>query len=142
MSVWPNTTSTSSPALCGSEGELISVSVIVEPRDLEKVLEALAMLDFPVNPQIYHDAAVISVEHSGRERVDPTTIVEFPAYAERLERIRRLMEGCGFRKDALSVSPMLDDLHSDEHMERAPAAGVYAYRIFRKHATALMAGPH
>ena len=59
MSVWPSVPSTHSPALRGSDGELVSVSVTVEPRDLEDLLEALAALDFPVNPQIYHDAAVV-----------------------------------------------------------------------------------
>ena len=34
------------------------MSVSVEPRLLEDLLEALSQLQFPINPQIYHDAAV------------------------------------------------------------------------------------
>jgi len=52
MSVWQDTPSAS--ALGGSEGELISVSISVDPRDLEALLESLAQVDFPINPQIYH----------------------------------------------------------------------------------------
>ena len=44
MSVWSFVPGTHSPALHGSQGELVSVSVTVEPRDLEDFLEALAAL--------------------------------------------------------------------------------------------------
>ena len=40
------------PALFGQEGELVLLRVAVEPRLLEDLLEALARLDFPVNPQL------------------------------------------------------------------------------------------
>ena len=49
----------SASALCGREGPLLSVSISVDPRHLESLLEALAQLTFPINPQIYHDAALI-----------------------------------------------------------------------------------
>jgi hypothetical protein len=127
MSVWPSVLSPNSSALHGSEGELVSVSVAVEPRDLEDLLEALAALDFPINPQIYHDAAVIYVDRSGNERLEPATIVEFPAYAGRLAKVR------GVSASAISVSPMLDEMHSAEHIESAPPGAAYAYRIWRKH---------
>jgi len=42
------------PAIFGQEGELVLLRVAVEPRLLEDLLEALARLDFPVNPQLYH----------------------------------------------------------------------------------------
>ena len=70
MSVWQCTPSAS--PLCGSEGELVSVSISVDPRDLEGLLEALAHISFPINPQIYHADG-----HSPQAR----TVVEFPAYA-------------------------------------------------------------
>jgi hypothetical protein len=101
MSVWSYVSSTHSPALLGSEGELVSISVAVEPRDLEDLLEALAALDFPINPQIYHDAALVSVEHDGNERVEPRTIVEFPAYAGRLEKIRAVLGAYGFSGETI-----------------------------------------
>lgn len=142
MSVWPSTYETGTPALCGSEGELVSIAVCVAPRDLEHLLEALATLDFPINPQIYHDAAVVYVERDGRQRVEPSTIVEFPAYARRVPKIRGVLETCGFTSDAVSVSPMLDQIHSAERMEPAPPGAGYSYRLLRKQALAAGAGVH
>ena len=55
MSVWPKILP-STPSLSGREGDLISVSINVDPRYLESLLEALAQVSFPINPQIYHDA--------------------------------------------------------------------------------------
>ncbi|HUJ22029.1 MAG TPA: hypothetical protein VLX58_10930 [Bryobacteraceae bacterium] len=132
MSVWPNAPSTSLSALHSSAGDLVSISVTVQPRDLEDLLETLAMLDFPVNPQIYHDAVVVYVERDGTQRVEPATIVEFPAYASGLPKIHATFDSCGFDRDAISVSPMLDDLHSGERVEPAPPGAAYAYRILCK----------
>ena len=52
MSVWQCTPSAT--PLCGREGELVAVSISVSPRDLEALLEGLACVDFPINPQIHH----------------------------------------------------------------------------------------
>src|SRR5260370_27042349 len=93
---------TPSPALHGSQGELVSVSVTIEPRDLEDLLEALAALDFPINPQIYHDAAVVYVDRGGGQREERATIVEFPAYAGGLPKIRPALETNGFGSQAVS----------------------------------------
>ena len=142
MSVWPSTYETGTPALCGSEGELVSISVSVEPRDLEDLLEALATLDFPINPQIYHEASVIYVERDGRQRAEPATMVEFPAYARRVPKIRGVLETCGFTSDAICISPMLDQIHSAEHVEPAPPGASYSYRLLRKQAIAAGAGVH
>ncbi len=62
------------PALFGLEGELVSLRISVEPRLLEDLLEALARLDFPVNPQLYHQPAHVTVE--------------FPAYSARVDEVR------------------------------------------------------
>ena len=102
MSVWPSASSPHFPALCGSEGELVSISVIVEPRDLEHLLESLALLDFPINPQIYHDASVVYVSRDGSQVSQPATIVEFPAYAARLPNDAERRARCG----ASVVSPV------------------------------------
>ena len=142
MSVWPSVPSTHSPALRGSDGELVSVSVTVEPRDLEDLLEALAALDFPVNPQIYHDAAVVWIEANGNERVDPTTIVEFPAYAAQLPKVRQVLDRSGLGGDAMSVHSMLDDLHGNDDSEPVPAGRGYKYRVLKKHAGCAPAGSH
>src|SRR5262245_47906900 len=99
MSVWQNDSSAS--VLCGSEGELISVSVSVDPRELEALLEALARVDFPINPQIYHADG-----HAPRER----TIVEFPAYTGRLPQVRAevaCLSGADF-----SVKGMLEEIQT------------------------------
>lgn len=75
------------PALHGIEGDLILLSVAVEPRSLEALLDVLAGLDFPVNPQLYHRAA--------------RSVVEFPAYAQRVAEVRQALERNGFNPQAL-----------------------------------------
>ena len=124
MSVWQSGFATS-PSLNSSEGALISVSVTVQPRLLEELLEALAQLRFPINPQIYHDAAVRYLYADGREELHPTTLVEFPAYANRLPEIRQTIEALGFPRDSLHVAGMLDDIHDDLRPEPAPAGAPY-----------------
>ncbi len=92
-----------SPAfpLAGAEGALVSVSVSVEPLRLEALLDALAHLDFPVNPQIYHDGGL-----PGR----PASLVEFPAYENRLPEIRALLEIYGFPAGSVQATGMLDSI--------------------------------
>jgi hypothetical protein len=119
MSVWPEVLSNSA-SLSGSEGALVSVSVTVEPCRLEQLLDALAQLPFPINPQIYHDAAVIRVYADGRQETEPTTIVEFPAYAGWLDEARRVLNVYGFGADSLHVTDMLEDLHSEPRIPAAP----------------------
>ena len=92
MSVWQCAPSAS--VLCGSEGELVSVAISVDPRELEHLLEALAGIDFPINPQIYHS--------------DPT-VVEFPAYAKGLPQVEAAAEVVHAH---LRVKGMLEEIHS------------------------------
>ena len=80
-------------SLSGCEGELVSIRISVEPRSLEDLLESLAGVNFPINPQIYH----------GRP-----TVVEFPAYELRLDELRLLLHQSGFDAAAVQISPMLD----------------------------------
>ena len=112
MNVWP-LPADSRRTLAGSEGTLISAAVHVEPRRLETLLEALAQLSFPINPQIYHDASVRYVYGGGREEVEPTTLVEFPAYDARVPEVRRMLAAFGFPPDALHTTGMLDGIQSD-----------------------------
>jgi len=84
----------SEPALFGREGELISLSIATEPRLLEELLEALASLDFPVNPQLYHRAAEVRVE--------------FPAYSSQVERVRETLHREGFDCGNLEISRALN----------------------------------
>jgi hypothetical protein len=70
--------------LAGSRGELLTVSIAVEPRDLEDLLDCLGQSQYPIDPQIYHDAQV-----NGHG----TTVVEFAAYGGWMEEIERLLNG-------------------------------------------------
>ena len=101
MSVWQCAPSAS--PLSGSEGELVSVSISVDPRDLEGLLEALAHIDFPINPQIYHADG-----HSAQAR----TVVEFPAYASGLAQVRVALAESGFDTAAIRVRGMLEEIQS------------------------------
>ena len=92
MPVWPAEPD-SPQTLHSSEGELVSLRIAVEPRFLEALLEALAALDFPVNPQLYHRPAQV--------------LVEFPAYWERISQVRTGLSNHGFDPNALEVSKAL-----------------------------------
>jgi hypothetical protein len=81
------------PALFGQEGELVSLRIAVEPRLLEDLLEALAALEFPVNPELFHRPAQV--------------IVEFPAYSARLEEVRSVLRSQGFNPSSLAIVRVL-----------------------------------
>jgi hypothetical protein len=70
--------------LAGARGELLTVSIVAEPRDLEDLLDRLGQSQYPIDPQIYHDAQV-----NGRG----VTLVEFPAYGGWLDEIEHLLDG-------------------------------------------------
>jgi len=84
---------TKNPALLGRDGELFLISVSVDPRSLEELLEALATLGFPLNPQLYHQTGWVAVE--------------FPAYANQLEEIRAAVERHGFDGRAVTHERVL-----------------------------------
>jgi hypothetical protein len=77
-------------ALFGLEGELVSLRITVEPRLLEDLLETLSSLDFPVNPQLYHRHAEVSIE--------------FPAYSAQVDHVRNTLRRDGFNPHSLTVS--------------------------------------
>jgi hypothetical protein len=93
MSVRP-TVLPSHPHLTGREGQLVLVRVDTDPRLLEDVLECLAGVNFPINPQIYHGL--------------PTT-VEFPAYEQHLYEVREALRAFGLE---VRVSSMLEAIAS------------------------------
>jgi len=76
--------STAAVPLAGAHGELLTVSIVAEPRDLEDLLDRLGQSQYPIDPQIYHDAQVDG--HTA-------TVVEFPAYGGWLDEIRQLLDG-------------------------------------------------
>ncbi|HXF27981.1 MAG TPA: hypothetical protein VN788_17520 [Verrucomicrobiae bacterium] len=83
-----------SAAIHGSEGDLVLISVSVDPKLLEDFLDALAGLDFPVNPQLYH--------HPG------SVAVEFPAYKSRVDEVRETLVRRGFDAAGVRVAAMLE----------------------------------
>jgi hypothetical protein len=136
MSVWPNLTGAPEP-LTGAEGSLTCISVEVDSRRLESLLDTLAGLPFPINPQIYHDAAVAYRFADGSERITDRTLVEFPAYAQQTGDVRHALEGAGFGAFDLHVTRMLDEISGPVY-EPAPdgAPFVSRLRIKRKLPTA------
>jgi hypothetical protein len=123
----------SEPVLSGSEGELVSVDVAVDPRLLERALEALAHLGFPVNPQIYHQAAIGRVFPGGEERLEPVTIVEFPAFSRRLGEVQHALRKFGLPAQCVHVRRMLDEIHSGSYSETAAAGAAYhTVRLYKE----------
>ena len=133
MSVWP-VTLPAGPWLGSSEGELVSISIHVDPRFLESLLEALAQAPFPVNPQIYHDAGIVYCYADGREEAEETTLVEFPAYAARVDELRGALEAYGFDPSSVHVTGMLEEIQGERVTEPAPTGANYVsrYRIKRR----------
>jgi hypothetical protein len=127
MSVWPLST---------PEGQLFSVSIPVEPSGLESLLEALAQVSFPINPQIYHDAAVV-YRYADREESESATLVEFPAYEARLDEVRAALKAYSFDPECLSSVAMLDEIENGIHPEPAPPGADYVSRYRVKHRAAV-----
>ena len=96
MSACPRPTP-SVPSLFGREGELVLVRVAVEPKLLEDLLDVLAELDFPVNPELQHRPAQVTVE--------------FPAYSARVADVRRALHRRGFNSASIEVANMLAYAH-------------------------------
>ncbi len=98
MSVWPHL---SRPAamLLSDEGELVLVRITIEPRVLESLLDVLAHLDFPINPEIWYAAG-------------PETTVEFPAWSARVDQIRDAVLSGGFGPGKFEVVDMLEEIRA------------------------------
>ena len=77
----------------GVKDELVSLRVSVEARLLEDLLEALARLDFPVNPQLYHRPLQVTVE--------------FRASSTRVDDVRAALSNHGFSASSLEVTRVL-----------------------------------
>jgi hypothetical protein len=120
--------------LSSTEGALVSVSIRVEPRDLEDLLEALARVEFPINPLIYHEAEIVLLDSEGLEHPELTTLVEFPAYLGRLEGVYVALESEGFARDSVLVTSMLDELRSPTLAETAGARSGWLVRSRRRSA--------
>ena len=79
--------------LTGLEGELVLIRICVDARLLEDLLEALAEVPFPLNPQIYHH---------------PETVVEFPAYSSRVSEIVEVITKRGFDAGQMQIKNLLE----------------------------------
>jgi hypothetical protein len=134
MSVWPESTPS---VLSTEEGDLLLISIDVEPRQLESLLETLAQLDFPVNPQIYHDARIVYQYSDGHEASKSATLVEFPTYEVHLKDVRRALVAAGFDPACVHAINMLDEIHSERLAEPAPQGSPYVarYRVKCRAAT-------
>jgi hypothetical protein len=122
------------PFLGGAEGELLAVRISVEPRLLERLLDILAQVEFPISPQIYHQAALLYVYADGQERFEPTTSVEFPAYAGWLPAVERALMLRGFDPAALAVRGMLEELTEDCDTQPAPPGSPYRSVVWYRQA--------
>jgi hypothetical protein len=134
MSVWPKPAEPG-PSLSTSEGSLILVSIDVQAQFLESLLEALAHVSFPINPEIYHDAVMVYLYPGWREE-EAVTLVEFPAYAAHLNEVRRALESYGFDPGSVYAAGMLDAIHSQGDPEPAPEGAEYISRYRRRHRAA------
>jgi hypothetical protein len=99
--------------LRGAAGELVSVRITVEPRMLEDLLEALARVPFPINPQIYHQAVLVGLNSEGKRESSAATLVEFPAYRNDLEQVRNLLESSGVNAYNFSVRGMMENIQAN-----------------------------
>jgi hypothetical protein len=115
-------------SLSSNEGVLVSIAVRVEPRRLEALLEALAQVAFPINPQIYHEAEIEFRDADGCEASEVTTLVEFPAYLARIEDVFRALELNGFGRRDVLVTSMLHQLRELNGPERAQAEAEWTVR--------------
>src|SRR5260370_37080449 len=136
MSVWPEIPPVT-PSLSTAEGALVSVSIHVEPHSLESLLESLALVSFPINPQIYHDAALVYRYADGREETESITLVEVPAYEGRLDELRRTVQAYGFPPDCIHAVPILEEIQSDQQREPTPVGAEYVSRTRPKRPAAV-----
>ena len=79
-------------SLAGTEGELVQVRVSTDPRCLEQLLDCLASLSFPINPQLYHGVP---------------TVVEFPAYEAGLGQVTEVLHIHWFDLSSVTVHSMM-----------------------------------
>jgi len=82
-----------SPLLLGRDGELVLIRIPVDSRHLEDLLEALAAVPFPINPEIRHGS--------------PMTTVQFPAYSGYLGEVRKVLEEAGLGESRIEIASML-----------------------------------
>jgi hypothetical protein len=88
-----------SPSLAGPDGELILLRITVDPRQLERLLEALAETSYHINPQMFPNSPQGSV-------------VEFPAYEGWVEGIEARLRAVGLSGALMESTRMVTRLAS------------------------------
>jgi hypothetical protein len=74
--------------------ELSSVTISIAPRDIERLLDALAQLPHPINPDLRYEEWL--------------THVDFPAWNSWVDDLRQLLEKEGFHGARLRCRPAID----------------------------------
>jgi hypothetical protein len=87
-----------SASLSSRDGELILVRHTITSHLLERLLEVLAELPYPINPQLYHGCPTIL-----------TTTVEFPAYESWTPAIRAALQQRALPTN-FTTRPMVEEL--------------------------------
>lgn len=114
MSVWFHAAAGSVP-LGGPEGPLLLLAIPVEPRRLETLLDSLASLPFPVNPEIVHEAAPAG------DAKAPCSLVTFPVYSDWIERTRGVVERAGIDPGTIRTTLMWEAIESGNQRIPAPS---------------------
>jgi hypothetical protein len=123
-------------SLSSEEGDLVSVAIRVEPRRLESMLEALAQVAFPINPQIFHEAEIETCHPDGHQAIEVTTLVEFPAYLARIEDVFRVLRLYGFDCRDVLVTSMLQELRTPNRLESVAPESAWKVRSRQRSAAA------
>jgi hypothetical protein len=120
----------------GTEGVQVSVTVPVHRHDLEALVETLAGAEFRSNPRLSKGASVIYLYENGSERIEPATMVKFPACVGRFNGLRRRLKEGHFTASQAIVTRTLTESHSAPPAELSVLAAAY-----RALARRLQAGP-
>jgi len=81
-----------STAIRGRYGDLVSVRISTDVRQLEDLLEVLANASFPVNPQLFHRPLDV--------------LVEFPAWTGQVAQLKAHLAAAGFDRSVKVCSPL------------------------------------
>lgn len=84
-----------------SAGELLAAEILISPRLLEEILEALASAPFPINPEIEHATAA------------GTSKICFPLYDSQLCMLQDILVSSGFAASLLEVHSMAAQVSTD-----------------------------
>jgi hypothetical protein len=76
-----------------NSGELLAAEILISPKHLEEILEALASAPFPINPELDHASG-------------PLSRVRFPLYESQLAALNEILVAAGFSPSLLATHSM------------------------------------